>query len=152
MATPKPTPQYTPASSNWDISQLPGLSLQEQEQLVALNIRTTIELLRCTQTGQQRQALANQLHLHVQYVNKWTALADLSRIPEVGCQYCGLLLHAGISSPAQLAQTSLPRLHRQLLKLQVATLQRSDLCPSLEQVRRWIQQARSLSLGTRTSP
>ncbi|NEO63853.1 MAG: DUF4332 domain-containing protein, partial [Moorea sp. SIO4G2] len=40
-----------------------------------------------------------------QYVNKWVALADLARIPSIGCQYCGLVLHAGICSLTQLAQT-----------------------------------------------
>jgi len=153
MDTPHCIPtQSSAVSYSWDIKQLPGLSMADQENLVALNVRTTLDLLQRTKTLLQRQALASQLQLHIQHVNKWAALADLSQIPNVGCQYCGLLLHAGISSPTQLAQTSLPRLHQQLLKLQVAMLQRPDLCPSLEQVRQWIEQARSLSRGTKTSP
>lgn len=133
-----------PGSSDWEIGQLPGLSDSDRDQCVALGITTTLMLLRCTQTADQKQALAARLQVHPQYVSKWAALADLARIPAVGCQYCGLLLHAGISSPTQLAQTPLPRLHQQLLKLQVATMQRQDLCPTLAQVSGWIQQARSL--------
>lgn len=129
-------------SCNWAIAQLPGLSTDDQAQLEKQGIRTTLQLLQRTQTPAQKQALATELQSHLQHVNKWVALANLARIPSVGCNYCGLLLHAGIASPTQLAQTSLPRLHRQILKLQVAILQRQDLCPSLGQVSTWIEQAK----------
>jgi Domain of unknown function (DUF4332) len=36
------------------------------------------------------------------------------------------------------------KIHQQLLKLHVATLQRRDLCPDLAQVQGWIKQARVL--------
>ena len=85
--------------------------------------------------------MASKLQLHLQYVNKWIALADLARIPSVGTQYCGLLLHTGMISVAQLAQTPTHRLHQQTLRLQVATLQRRDLCPAIELVKQWSQQA-----------
>jgi predicted flap endonuclease-1-like 5' DNA nuclease len=88
--------------------------------------------------------LANQLQIKFQYVNKWVALADLARIPGIGCQYCGLLLHAGIGSVVQLAQTPAHRLHQQILRLQVATMQRRDLCPHVDEVAGWIKQARAL--------
>jgi predicted flap endonuclease-1-like 5' DNA nuclease len=84
------------------------------------------------------------LPIKVQYVNKWVALADLARVPGIGCQYCGLLLHAGICSVTQLAQTPAHKLHQQILRLQVATLQRRDLCPHVEEVAGWIKQARML--------
>jgi predicted flap endonuclease-1-like 5' DNA nuclease len=124
---------------------MPGLNLQDQTLLLNCGIETTQQLLHATRTPLQRQALANQMQTHLQRVNKWVALADLARIPAVGCRYCGLLLHAGISSPAQLAQTPLPRLHRQILKLQVAMMQRQDLCPSLDQMAEWIAQAKQIT-------
>lgn len=127
------------------IAQMPGLNLQDQTLLLNCGIETTQQLLHATRTPLQRQALANQMQTHLQRVNKWVALADLARIPAVGCRYCGLLLHAGISSPAQLAQTPLPRLHRQILKLQVAMMQRQDLCPSLDQMAEWIAQAKQIT-------
>lgn len=131
-------------SSNWPIDQLPGLSQDSQQGLHTCGIHTTHDLLRQTQTGPKKQAIAARLHIHPQHLNKWVALADLARIPAVGCQYCGLLLHAGIASPEQLVQTPLPRLHRQLLRLYVSMMQRQDLCPSLDMVAQWLQQARSL--------
>ena len=128
-------------SCSWSIEQLAGLSKENQLQLLELGIKTTGELLQIANTPTARLELANRLQLHIQYINKWVALADLARIPSVGCQYCGLLLHAGIASVSQLAQTPIHRLHPQILRLQVATMQRKDLCPSVEQVQQWIKQA-----------
>jgi predicted flap endonuclease-1-like 5' DNA nuclease len=131
-------------SSEWSINQLPGLSDRDCSKLQELGITTTGQLLKQASTPQSKQALANQLQIKSQYVNKWVALADLARIPGIGCQYCGLLLHAGIGSVAQLAQTPAHRLHQQILRLQVATMQRRDLCPHVEEVATWIKQARAL--------
>ncbi|MEB3182253.1 MAG: DUF4332 domain-containing protein [Nostocaceae cyanobacterium] len=128
-------------SCDWGIEQLPGISQEEQAQLLKCGIATTRELLRQGSTLEKKHILASKLHVHIQYVNKWLAMADLARIEGIGCQYCGLLLHAGIASVAQLAQTPIPRLHQQIMRLQVATMQRRDLCPSIEQVRNWVQQA-----------
>lgn len=132
-------------SRNWSIEKLPGLSKQHQTQLTEYGITTTRKLLQITPTVQQKLTLANQLQIHPQYVNKWVALADLARVPSVGCQYCGLLLHSGIASVSQLAQMPIHRLHQQILKLQVSTMQRRDLCPSVELVQKWIQEAQILS-------
>lgn len=127
---------------DWPIEQLPGLSQQEQSQLQNCGITTTKEIIKQGKTLEARVALSNKLQIHLQYVNKWIALADLARIPGVGTQYCGLLLHAGIGSVAQLAETPTHRLHKQILRLQVATMQRRDLCPAIEQVQQWSQQAK----------
>ncbi|AFY32125.1 DUF4332 domain-containing protein [Calothrix sp. PCC 7507] len=131
-------------SCDWPIEQLPGLSQDEQSQLKNCGIQTTEVLVKQGRTLEARVALSNKLQIHLQYVNKWLALADLARIPSVGTQYCGLLLHAGIGSVAQLAQTPNHRLHKQIMRFQVATMQRRDLCPAIELVQQWIQQARTI--------
>ncbi|MCG8368754.1 MAG: DUF4332 domain-containing protein [Pseudanabaenales cyanobacterium] len=131
-------------SSNWKIQQLPGLNAQNQTQLAAVGVYTTQQLLNQGSTAAKRQILSTRLQVHIQHVNKWIALADLSCVPSVGCQYCGLLLHAGVSSTVQLAQMPLYRLHSQIRRLQVTTLRRADLCPDVGQVAEWIRQAKSL--------
>ncbi|MGB5770685.1 MAG: DUF4332 domain-containing protein [Crocosphaera sp.] len=131
-------------SSYWQIEQLPRLNKGNQEQLKSLGINNTEVLLNSTKTQANKQSLANQLKSPVQLINKWVALADLARVPIVGCDYCGLILHSGIISVKQLAQTSVSSLHRQILKLQVATLQRQDLCPSPDVVQTWINEAKKL--------
>ena len=132
-------------SSDWSIEQLPGLSQEELVQFQNCGIITTKALFQQGNSLQSKVALANKLQVHLQYVNKWVALADLARIPSVGTQYCGLLLHAGIGSVAQLAETPTHRLHQQIMRLQVATMQRRDLCPAIELVQQWCQQAKKIT-------
>ncbi len=132
-------------SSDWSIEELPGLNEEEKLQLQNCGISTTSQLTVKGKTPQSRIELANQLQINLKYVNKWVALADLARVPSVGTQYCGLLLHAGVGSVMQLAQIPTYRLHRQVLQLQVATMQRRDLCPAVEIVQQWIQQAKMVN-------
>ncbi|MBW4507085.1 MAG: DUF4332 domain-containing protein [Scytonematopsis contorta HA4267-MV1] len=133
-------------SCDWPIEQLPGLSAEEQLQLENCGITTTNILLKQANNPTTRLALANKLHVHPQYVNKWIALADLARVQSVGIQYCGLLLHAGIISVKQLAEIPTHRLHKQVMRLQVATMQRRDLCPTVDLVQQWGFQARMLTV------
>ena len=130
----------------WAIAKLPGLSNQEREILGKNGIETTKDLLINAQTLQAKNLLASKLKLHIKYIHKWVALADLARIPSVGCQYCGLLLHSGIASATQLSQTPLQRLHPTIKRLYVATMQRQDLTPSVPQIKKWIEEARLLVL------
>ncbi|PZO51390.1 MAG: DUF4332 domain-containing protein [Phormidesmis priestleyi] len=131
-------------SANHPIAQLPGLSAPEIKRLSACGIATTFDLLRQGNSVPQRQQLSAQLNTSVKHITKWTALANLARIPGVGCQYCGLLLHAGVSTPQQLAAMSVQHLHPQLLRLQVQLFKRADLAPGVAQVANWIEQARGL--------
>ncbi len=131
-------------SQYWSTDLLPGLMLPEQNLLKSEGIKDTKELLKCTQTLESKRSLASKLKLNQKHLNKWIALADLARIPSVGHQYCGLLLHTGIVSVKQLTQTPFPQLHRQIIRLQVATLQRKDLSPTLEQVKQWVEEAATL--------
>ena len=128
---------------DWPIEQLPGVSDRDLDTLSQCGIRSTGQLLQQARTQEARQNLAKRLHLHIQYLNKWVALADLAAIPSVGCQYCGLLLHSGVASPKQLAQLPAHRLHQQISRLQVATMQRKEVF-SMARVIRWIQEAKSI--------
>jgi predicted flap endonuclease-1-like 5' DNA nuclease len=129
---------------DWSIGDLPGINNVEQTLLQELGIVTTGQLLAVAPNAATKQQLAVKVCLKIQYINKLVALADLARLAGVGCQYNGLLLHTGIISVKQLAQMPAHKIHQQLLKLHVATLQRRDLCPDLAQVQNWIKQAREL--------
>ena len=132
-------------SINHSITQLPGLTQPQIAQLNAAGILTTFDLLRQGNSIAGRQALSQRLSTHIKYINKWAALANLARIPGVGTQHCGLLLHAGVSTPQQLSTMTAQRLHPQLLRLQVQLFGRADLAPSVAEVAVWIQQARQMS-------
>lgn len=127
------------------LDQLPGLTKEQVRQLNELGILTTFELLRQGNSVAQRQQLSKQLSTSIKHIDKWTALANLARIPSVGCQYCGLLLHAGVSTPQQLATMTVQRLHPQLLRLQVQLFRRADLAPDMGMVASWIQQAQQIA-------
>lgn len=136
------SPKASVQVREWPIAHLPGLTKENQSQLEECGITTTAQLIRMTKTPAAKVLLAHQLQINIQSVNKWVAMADLAQIPSVGCQYCGLLLHAGVASAAQLAQMPVERLHQQILRLHVATMQRNDLTPAVDRVQKWIQQAK----------
>ena len=131
-------------SVNHPIEELPGLNIAQTQQLKACGITTTFDLLRQGNTPAQRQHLPRELNTNIKYINKWAALANLARIPGVGCEHCGLLLHAGVSTPRQLASMTVQRVHPLLRKLQVQLLNRADLAPDTAQVSSWIQQAKMM--------
>jgi Domain of unknown function (DUF4332) len=131
-------------SRSWNLHDLPGMERQFEQQLAHIGIQTTAQLLQKGRTVQAKHLLAQQLQLPLRYINKWVALADLARVPSVGCQYSGLLLHAGVISVSQLAQSTRGTLHSQLRRLHVTTLTRVDLCPDPSQVSRWIDEARAV--------
>ena len=129
---------------DWSIGDLPGLNNTEHAILQGLGITTTGQLLTFAPDAATKQQLALDLGTKIQYVNKLVALADLARLPGIGCKYNGLLLHTGIISVKQLSQMPAHKIHQQILKLHVATIQRRDLCPDLAQVQNWIRQAQGL--------
>ena len=131
-------------SANHSIDELPGLSKPQTDQLNAIGISTTFDLLRQGNSVEQRQQLSQKLSTNIKHINKWAALANLARIPGVGCQHCGLLLHAGVSTPQQLSTMSAQRLHPQLLRLQIQLFNRADRAPGMAQVATWIRQAQEM--------
>jgi hypothetical protein len=132
------------SSCTWTIEQLPGLPGDEIEKMHNAGILTTVDLLKSSQTAPQQAAIAHRLTIPLQSLRKWRAMADLARLPSVGCVHCGLLLHGGIASVHQLSQTPAHRLQAQLLRFHVATLQRRDLCPTIAEVQQWIAEAKAL--------
>ncbi|MDB9493715.1 DUF4332 domain-containing protein [Spirulina major CS-329] len=135
------------SSCTWAVEQLPGLPLAEANKMHAVGIKTTVDLLNLSHTPPQQAAIAHRLGIPLPALRKWRAMADLARLPTVGCVHCGLLLHGGIASVQQLSQTPAHRLHAQLLRFHVATLQRRDLCPTISEVQQWVSEAKTLSLA-----
>ena len=129
----------------WSIDKLPGISQKDQNLLISNGIHTTKDLLAKVRTTQDKYALANKLQINLKYINKWSALADLARIPAVGWQHCGAILHSGVGSVAQLKQTHWGKLHSHIKRLYVANTRNKNLSPSVEQVQKWIEQAKLLN-------
>jgi hypothetical protein len=128
---------------HWPIADLPGLEPKLRSDLEGLGLLDTAQLLALTAEGQI--SLAAALGLPLRHLRKLIAMASLAQVPAVGCEYCGLLLHAGIASPEQLGQTSAQQVHRSILRLHVGLLQRRDLTPTVDRVQKWIQQAQQMT-------
>ena len=131
--------------SYWPIARLPGLKSMDIEQLQGAGVKTTADLLHIAARGDRKQELAAQLNIKLERINRWVAMADLARVPAVGCEHCGLLLHSGIIDTRQLADAATPQLHRQVQRLHVATLRNTRACPTVSDVGLWIAQAKRLS-------
>ncbi len=131
-------------SANWSLQDLPGLSEADRTQLHNLGIKSTFHLLRQAWSRSGKEDLSAQTGIHLQHIQKWVALSDLARVPSVGCEYCGVLLHSGIVTLEQLARTPAGPLHRQIMRLQVSLFRSPDRCPNAGQVNAWTQQANTL--------
>ena len=130
---------------NWSLEHLPRLDETTRSRFQDLGITTTQDLLLKAQTKQGKEEIARYLQQKTQQISKWVIMADLARLPSVGCEYCGLLLHAGIGSIEQLKQMHPQKLHQQVLRLQIALFKRRDYCPSVSIVQNWIQDARKIN-------
>ena len=130
---------------NWLIIDLPGLDPNLGRDLDEAGLTETKQILELSNA--QQIALATSLGHHPRHIQKVVAMANLAQLSSVGCDYCGLLLHAGIISVAQLALTPVSQLHRSVLRLHVAVLQRNDLTPTVDRVQRWVTQAKHLTEG-----
>ncbi|MEM9567358.1 MAG: DUF4332 domain-containing protein, partial [Cyanobacteria bacterium P01_E01_bin.34] len=125
--------------------RLPGLKRSDAGYLQAAGIATTEALLLVAVGQDGKRALAQQLNLKQERINRWVAMADLARVPAVGCEYCGLLLHAGMLSTQQLASAAAPQLHRSVQRLHVAILRNARTCPTVSDIGLWIAQASRIS-------
>jgi predicted RecB family nuclease len=139
-------------SSTYPLEDLPGMTADYASQLSGLGLTNTQQLYRLGQSPPHCQALAARLKLPQRYITKWVVLSALAQVPGVGCEYNGLLLHAGISSIEQLAQSSPQGLYPRIKRLHVATMRRSDLCPAPDQVSLWIQNAKAILTRQRPQP
>ncbi|MEM9137333.1 MAG: DUF4332 domain-containing protein [Cyanobacteria bacterium P01_F01_bin.42] len=131
------------------LTELPGIPADLLGQLNARGIQTTSQLLQTAADPAHRKKLARSLNLRDQVIGKWYAMAELAQVPNVGTVYCGLLLHCGIHSVRQLASADAGRLHRQVLRFQVALLRNREQCPQLVDVVQWIRQAQRISASAR---
>lgn len=130
---------------NWLVEGLPGLNYEDCQKLKESGIETTLQLCQRTRKRSSRQDLAAQMQIPIQQLTKWAVMADLSRVPSVGCHFCGLLLHIRIYSVSQLAQMSFHDLNKGVLRFQVSTTQQPNGCPDSDLMGQWIQEAGQLT-------
>ncbi len=133
---------------NWLIEVLPGLNHEDCQKLKQCGIETTLELCKRTRKRSSRHDLATQMQISIRDITQWGVMADLSRVPSVGCQYCTLLLQVGTYSVRQLAQVSWHDLRKRVAQVQMRATQQPKLSLDPELMAQWIQEAQQLTSNT----
>ena len=121
------------------LAELPGIGDEPRQRLVQAGLRTTADLLHAQR---QRPSLAADLGLTPREFGKLLALARLAEIPGVGPRYCGVLLHIGISTPQNLAQSRPEQLQASILRLHRQLGLSREQCPGGDTLRQWVAAAR----------
>lgn len=124
------------------LNQLKGMDPQLVDKLRAQLITNSSSLLHAVATPQGRKALADKLGIDQRKVLELANRADLSRISGVGKVYSDLLEFAGVDTVAELAQRVPEHLHEQILT--VADKHDVKRTPSLNEVKKWVAQAKEL--------
>jgi predicted flap endonuclease-1-like 5' DNA nuclease len=92
---------------------------------------------------QGRQELAEATGISDKLILEWVNLADLMRIKGIGEEYSDLLEEAGVDTVPELAQRNAENLYEKLKEVNAEKRLVRQL-PGLNQVRSWVDQAKSL--------
>jgi predicted flap endonuclease-1-like 5' DNA nuclease len=141
-----PAPTTLVESVELPLNQISSVSTEAADKLQQLGLATNLDLLRSAGMKSQRQALAEQVGVTVQQINRWVVLADLTRVPSVGTVYADFLLQIGICSTLQLANTPISDLQRQVNRYQMPILKQASLCPGMGLIATWSTQAKQLKV------
>ena len=95
----------------------------------------------CTRNG--REEIAQKAGIPETLILEWVNMADLLRIEEVGEEDLDLLKEAGVNTVVELSKRIPEDLHAKLKEEKGKRAHFRQL-PSLEMVRKWIEQARKL--------
>ena len=126
-----------------NIIDVEGIGPVYAEQLAAVGVKTTDDLLERGAKPKGREDLEAATGIGHALILKWVNRVDLYRIKGVGSEYSDLLEIAGVDSPPELA-------HRNAANL-VATMAEANAArslvrrvPTLEMVTAWIEESKTL--------
>ncbi len=125
------------------IKEIEGIGPTYAEKLAKLGIHTVHALLDkgCTKSG--RMELTQKTGISETLILEWVNMADLFRIEGIGEEYSDLLEEAGVDTVVELSKRVPENLHA---KLKEVNEQKKlvKLLPTLETVKKWIEQAKTL--------
>ncbi len=125
------------------LTDVEGIGAAYAAKLAQAGIRGTQALLKKGATPQGRRAIAEQAGISETLILEWANHVDLCRIKGVGAEYADLLEAAGVDTVAEIAQRKPENLHEALLKVNEAKKLVRKM-PTLDQVRDWVHQAKTL--------
>ena len=129
--------------ANYKIEEIEGIGPVMGGKLTDLGISTTDKLLENTKTKAQRKNLAEKADISEKLILKFANMADLFRITGVGQEFSELLEVAGVDTVPELATRNPENLTAKMEEVN-ATKKLTRRVPSLKEVEKWVEEAKSL--------
>jgi predicted flap endonuclease-1-like 5' DNA nuclease len=126
------------------IQEIEGIGPTYAKKLAQSGITNTKHLLEQCASAKGRRTVAQATGLDESQLLKWANMADLMRISGVGEEYSELLEAAGVDTVKELKQRKAENLAARMEEVNAAR-QLVRQRPSVKQVTRWIEQAKSLA-------
>jgi len=127
----------------YKLAKIEGIGETYSQKLKDVGFSNTLELLERGATPQGRKEIAEKSGLSDKLILRWVNMADLFRIKGVGEEYSDLLEAAGVDTVVELAQRNPDNL---VVKLAEAQAKKNMVrrIPSIKEVRKWVDQAKTL--------
>ena len=126
-----------------NIIDVEGVGPVYADQLAAVGVKTTDDLLERGAKPKGRQDLEAATGIGHALILKWVNRVDLYRIKGVGSEYSDLLEIAGVDSPVELAHRNAANLVETMAEANAARSLVRRL-PTLAEVTDWIEQSKKL--------
>ncbi|MGD9818317.1 MAG: DUF4332 domain-containing protein [Desulfomonilaceae bacterium] len=127
----------------YKIEEIEGIGPAYSAKLGAVGIKTTDDFLDKCASPAGRKAMAEKTGLKESQILKWTNMADLMRIKGVGEEFSELLEAAGVDTVKELKRRNPENLAAKMKEVnEEKKLTRA--VPSLNEVTRWVEQAKSM--------
>ena len=125
-----------------DLKMIEGIGDAYAAKLAEAGLTATDALLAHGATKKGREEIAAKTGISEKLILTWVNHCDLYRLDGAGEEYIDLLEAAGVDSVPELAQRNAENLHQKLQETNAAQ-NRVRLLPSLDQVSKWIEQAKT---------
>jgi predicted flap endonuclease-1-like 5' DNA nuclease len=126
-----------------NIAEVEGIGPAFAEKLGAVGVSTVGDLLEKGASPEGRESLAEASGISEAMIRDWVNHADLMRINGVGPQFAEMLEASGVDSIPELAQRNAANLATKLDEVNAAK-NLANRTPSLSEVERWIEEAKTM--------